>query len=535
MQQIREFCSSIPKLDEALGEKLGRGKFILAAGLQGGGKTILAAQLTRTFVVSGAEVLFLSTEVTPEALYKRHMAAVCSIPYDRIKDGMKTVAIPGLNGTQVTLPDPDVYGEDAIRKAHPLLQGLAQRFRHLKFKPVGFRPRQEFDEILTAYRDEKQRPPDVLIYDHLWYPDVARQDLDPYKMREAVVAAGEALKTLAVEHQMLVIAFCQVDPGLAGHKKIDPAGMFEFKEVYQHADAFVGISQRLRDETDSDLAGGLYERIQHLNVITKPSPKPVLVPVERAFEFQRFEPCRWRPKGKPEDMDELDRRARVIEKTSEFLGYALARRRKLIEIFATGSAHAINLYAFLLLATKPDGPHTGWSFYSRKTQTDMLGLSSKQLIAATDLLLDRGLIDIPVGKTRESLRYRITDWKTDQNPKTKGYFKLMRNLRDGSRSDLMADPEVFRLWLYLLNEVRVFPDEPQELEPGEVLLKPRRIEETLQLSQSKLDAAVERLQARGSVVRRTGTPTTLVIANWHLYQTRVWGSKSSSTTNLDAD
>ena len=111
----------------------------------------------------------------------------------------------------------------------------------------------------------------------------------------------------------------------------------------------------------------------------------------------------------------------------------------------------------------------------------------------------------------------------------------MRNLRDGSRSDLMADPEVFRLWLYLLNEARAFPDESQELEPGEVLLKPRRIEELLQLGEPKLDAVVERLQARGSVVRKTGAPTKLDIRNWHLYQTRVWGSKSSSTTNLDAD
>ena len=406
MQQIREFDSSIPKLDTALGENLRRGKFILAAGLQGGGKTILAAQFTRTFVVNGADVLFLSSEVTPHALYKRHMAAVCSIPYDKIKDGMQTVTIPGLDGTEVTLPDPAVYGEDAVTTAHPLLQELAQRARYLKFKPAGFRPRQEFDEILTAYRDEKQRSPDVLIYDHLWYPDVARQDLNPYKMREAVVAAGEALKILAVEHQMLVIAFCQVDPGLANHKKIDPAGMFEFKEVYQHADAFVGISQRLRDETDSDLAGGLYERVQHLNVITKPSLKPVLVPVERVFEFQRFEPGRWEPKSEPaENVNELDQRARVIENTSEFPGYALARRKKFTELFVTGSPHAINLYAFLLLAAKSDGPQAGWSFYSRATQTEMLGLSSKQLRAAMDVLLDRGLIDVPEGKMRQSLRY----------------------------------------------------------------------------------------------------------------------------------
>ena len=428
MQNSYHFKSSIPRLDVALGHELCPGNLILVAGLQGGGKTILAAQLSRDCVVGDRDVLFLSTEVTPEALYKRQLAAVCSIPFDQVKDGVATVTIPGAGGVQLNMPDPAVYGEDAVRTAHPVLHALAQRFTFLKFKPEGYDPRQEFDAVLTTYREENKRAPDVLIYDYLKYPCVDQADMDPYRMREAVIAASQALKDLAVEHQMLVVVFCQVDLSLVDRKKIDPAGMLEFKKVWEHADAFVGISQRLRDETSTDLARGLYERIQHLNVTTKDPSRSVLVPVERVFEYQRFDPCRWRPREKPEDMDELDRRARVIERTSEFPGYVLARRKALVKLFDIGSPHAINLYAFLLLVAKSDGPETGWSFYSRKVQTDMLGLSSKQLIAATLVLDGYNFIEVPDGKKRESLRYRVVDWNADQNPKTEGYFKLFRNL-----------------------------------------------------------------------------------------------------------
>ena len=529
MPQISEFRSSIPKLDDALGVHLRRGQLILVAGLQGGGKTILAAQLSREFVVRSAEVLFLSTEVTPQALYKKNIAAVCSIPYDRIKDGMKTVTIPGEGGTQLDLPDPEVYGEDSVRKSYPIVHALAQRLTLGKFTPAGFDPRQEFDDILATYQEQKQKLPDVLVYDYLWYPKVERQDMDPYKMRGAVVDAAEALKALAGKHDMLVIVFCQVDPGLEERKKIDPSGLYDLKKVWHHADAFVGISQRLLDERTHDLANGLYESVQHLNVMTKASMAPVLVPVERAFEFQRFDSCRAQQKRKSEDdLDELDRRARVIEKASEFTGYVLARRRKFYDIFDIGCPHAINLYAFLLLAASNRSPKEGVSFYSRRKLTDALALSSKQVIAATDFLTEQNYVDVPPGIVRQSLRYRIEDWKVDQNPSMKGYFKLFRNLREARCADLMAEPATFRVWLRLLADARSFPDESLELEPGEVLLKREQMRETLMVSADQLDAVLERLQTRGSIVIKPGSPTKIIIPNWELYQTRVYGSSSAN-------
>ena len=99
----------------------------------------------------------------------------------------------------------------------------------------------------------------------------------------------------------------------------------------------------------------------------------------------------------------------------------------------------------------------------------------------------------------------------------------------------MADPTTFRLWLYLLTEARAFPDEAQELAPGEVLLKPRRIGEALQMDPLELDAAIERLQARGSIACNTAGSNKLTITNWHLYQKKVWGSTDASATNIAAE
>src|SRR5436189_129143 len=83
------------------------------------------------------------------------------------------------------------------------------------------------------------------------------------------------------------------------------------------------------------------------------------------------------------------------------------------------------------------------------------GLSAKQVRVATECLHKEGVIVIdPKGQDQtrgRALLYLVPDWAEQQDPKrAKNYFKLFRNLLDEKRRDLLGDPEMFRLWLYLL-------------------------------------------------------------------------------------
>ena len=58
-------------------------------------------------------------------------------------------------------------------------------------------------------------------------------------------------------------------------------------------------------------------------------------------------------------------------------------------------------------------------------------------------------VEVSPPVVKRSLWASVVGWSEDQNPTTKGYFKLFRNLRDESRCDLLSDPVLFRVWLYV--------------------------------------------------------------------------------------
>lgn len=245
---------------------------------------------------------------------------------------------------------------EAASKASVVCLALAKHETFVAIESLGYDPQRKLDVIIERYKVEKNYLPDVIVYDYLDYPKVrTKEEINPFKMQKAVVDAAIALKAAARERNILIVAFCQADPGLTESKKIIPSGIAEFKGIAAHADAFIGISHRRkshrRKSYDADMtANGIYERVQYLTVTSKTRPSPAMVAVERAFEYQRFEEPRWRPRdGLPDELGETDHRARIIEKTSEFPGYVLARRKRFYEIFACGVPYAINLYAFLLL------------------------------------------------------------------------------------------------------------------------------------------------------------------------------------------
>ena len=507
------FSTGIPDLDVALGPHLAPGNLIICTGLTGGGKTILAGQLAATMAIAGQKVLFVSTEVPEEELDVRILSAFCDIPYEEIKDGVKAIAYGNVLENLTTFPSPDRYGIDAYAKAVRIREPLVRNFVYREVRTFGFEPQVVIGEIFSEYTSRAGQMPGVVICDHLSLPKVTREDMNIFKEREAAVEAAKVFASLARDRHVLVVVFCQADQALTDKKKITSENIYDFHSVRKSADAFIGISNRLRSDEAMDDGGGVHERIQHLTVETTLKPEPMLVPVIRAFEYQRFESFHGRvlePKGEETENDEIARR---IEATSEYAGYVLARRKRFLEIFSWGIPNAINLYAFLLLT----GGRNGVSNYGRDKQSMMLGLTVKQLRTALAHLEENKFVTVSPPVVKRSLWVTLARWQEDQKPGEKGYFKLFRNLRDESRRDLLADPVLFRVWLYVLNEARQFGEEAADLLPGEVLVRPRVAEEILSLKAGELAESLNRLQERGSILYHDGAAK-LSVTNWRLYQ-----------------
>ena len=518
MQEHQGFTSPIPKLDHALGSHLRPGNFILCAGLTGAGKTILAGQLAANMALAGHQVFYISTEVTHEALDSRLLSAFCDIPHAHIMDRMITVSVPFRNG-EMNYPDPVHYGRAATEKSIPLKEALYNNFAFAKIRSLGFQPAAQLDTLVAEYVERHGKLPAMMIYDYLSNPSFAHQsEIDPFKARKAVRDAANALAALAKTHNVLVLAFCQADPSLVTNKKIAPENIAEFREIREVADAFIGISKRVRADIETVDSEEIYNRVQHLTVSTRTNPASILVPVSPHFAYQRFEPYDGRAPISFHDRCGLERIAKDIAARSNFRGYVLASREKLREVFTCGVPYAISLYTFLMLVADEEGS----SFYGRKTQARALGLSDKRLRTALDLFEDRAWVGIGDAPHGRSLQATLLDWEKEQCPRNPGYFKLLRNLRDKSRADILGNPIILRVWLYLLSEARTFEDEAAELVAGEVLVRLEHLQDTVQVGYGEYTDAMDRLQRRGSIRLSKIDEDRVTITNWNLYQNVIY-------------
>ena len=505
------FSTSLPQLDAALGRHFGPGNLILFAGITGGGKTILAGQLTADLVSNDFKVLLISTEATGSEILKRMYAAVCEIPHTDIMDGKSLVVLPSVN---LPIPDPAIYGETKAEKAMALVEKLKKSCAFCNDIPGAL------EDAVVNFQRLHGRVPDVIIFDYLCYPEDTFEKRDEFAARKAVGDKTKLLKSIAVDQNSLVIAFCQANPSLVTAKKILPKDIDSFKSIEDIADAFVGMSHRYTENDDG--GGSPYERIQHFSVVSKTKPQPTLVPVITEFEYQRFAP--YIPAVSlvtRKTQEELEQRAGYIEEHSEYPGYVFARRETLTTLFTCGVGYAANVYAFLLLTSSFKGSDIGSSFYGRDKIGDHLGLSSKMIQRATKELIKREIIAV-TSRPYSSLVYRFPNWANEQDPKNSGYFKLFHNLRDEARSDLLRDPILFRVWLRCLNKARWYEDEPAEKTPGEIVVWPKRDAEDLGISKAQLDASIETLLRRGSVQSVDSAGSKLFVSNWELYQHSVY-------------
>jgi len=81
------------------------------------------------------------------------------------------------------------------------------------------------------------------------------------------------------------------------------------------------------------------------------------------------------------------------------------------------------------------------------------------------------------------------------------------------------------LWLYLLNEARVFADEAGDLVPGEVRIRQEPVEEMLGLRGGALFKNLERLRTRGSIQYPDRNPEKVAVTHWRLYQEVMYAPK----------
>ena len=508
-------------LNEALGNTLEPGHFILAHGLQGGGKTILGGQLLTICAIHKLKALFISTEVQPIELERRMQSAHAGVRYSDTEKGDGFV----LTESGLMVLDGKLFGS-AIQEKSTLLAGeLQNHCRVVKPQGFGINPESTIRSLVARFEQSMDGQPDVVIFDYI--KDMPDMPLDSYVIRNSVMSIGSALQALAKKREMCVWAFIQARVSAVTSKLMERDKISEYPKLATLADAVIGISHREREiasDTEWERPCRIYNRVQHLTVEVTNKPK-VVVPVVCEFEYQRFAPYVPGQGGQQPNISqtECERIASEIVRTNEYHGYVLCRREAVKTILKEFGPNALNLFAFLLMTSDKSGT----SYWSRDKISKKLGLSLKQVRTEGEHLEDIEFVQLSTGVTHRNLLYQINYWKEDQDPSIPGYFKLFRNLRDESRQDLLSNPRLFQLWIYLLCSAKNYADEGTDFQPGQSLLTPARTTEELKITRDELFVGLEGLKKRGSIFFDATQDRPLIsIVNWELYNRYVYPSKN---------
>ncbi len=438
--------TGVPELDDILNSEISEGGLVLVAGMTGGGKTVLATQVTANKIKQGKSVRFISTETAEHEFKLRLISNASGIPLELIEMG----------GTDLAFQPQTLAAESMSVQSATLLDFQYRR---------DFLNNPEFvlDEILSM--DEL---PGCLILDQLELHGVNADSEGETIYTDKASAAKSLLKRLgsfAHEKQIPVFVFCQQLPDECSRvrKRVSPDQVADFPSVSKMCDVFVGISQ-LRS-TASTAHERTYSTDQFLSAHFAGKNKSIRVTTE--FEKQRFLPGH---NGFADREKEIQARAFEIHSKSTKRGFVLFRRDVFEKLSNYQNKNCLSVYAYLLLvADWKQGDQNGHITTGQDRIAQELGLDRKQVSAAYKRLVTMGLLERTERKFRRVAVFKLVDFEGCQDPQEPGYFFLARNLRDPSRQSILGNPQRFRIWLAIIHMAQFSGDLEGLLERGQLL------------------------------------------------------------------
>lgn len=272
---IERIQSGIARLDKAMGGGFGMKEMTLMIGSTGAGKTVFACQLATTFALNGYPGILITTEQTHDQLEPRYVACNCSIPIEQIKDG---IDFNKLSRGQVQAVK---EMQAKIGKKMVILDWINDRS-----KTVG----EDLSEEVRKFRDEHKVNPRWLIFDWIGGAMGTLSTKDMAVFRLIMGQTADKLADIAHQENMAVIALAQGNIQLCkNNMRIDSPCLAENKSLGRNATTILGISQ-LQEQVDAMSNGEPpYLRKQFIYVSKARKGVGGLIPVRRAFEYQRYE------------------------------------------------------------------------------------------------------------------------------------------------------------------------------------------------------------------------------------------------------
>ena len=294
------FETDLPLLNNALGGGFRPGTTTLVAGINGGGKTILACQWAKHFAWLGAKVVVFTTEQPPDQLLQRIVCNHLKVGFDRFMNPAGTATVPMSERRRMcrevsVIPD-DVYREYETHVTefyYTIWPNLffvdwsqAKLSVYLDFD-------REMDRISATGWD-----PDVVIFDWIGGGIDSPRDLGPVRMdiRLLYKEAIEAIISHGKRTNRVMVAMTQLNKTLIRptKKSVLMSDLAECKSMTDNVTNFIGISamQSLDSTAKTDGVTSTLLSRQYLNVDKARMGPKGLVPVDIAFRVQAFNSAR---------------------------------------------------------------------------------------------------------------------------------------------------------------------------------------------------------------------------------------------------
>jgi len=492
------FHTGIETLDGALGDCLKPGKFIIAAGHTGCGKTILATQIALKNIEFAEKITYLSTEIDREHFSERWLSNDCNIPSKDIRElGTSDACCQKV----VNEPDSIHYGK-RVKAVSLLIDYSHEKLTWLDFKKIN-------PADLGAHLLES-KDADLVIYDWLQFPT----NCTSHEVSESMRQQGEMLRNFSRDNEALVIATCQATTE-------NPPAIHETDDcstLHQCADAFVGMgwidSPKL---LDSDYKNQPAKKCnQPYHVWTRHSQETQKLTVYCEYGFQRIENERH---DVPEDGPDHDSRAIKIRDESDHKGFVWFARNDYQKIASLCYANALNVFIYRLIRSSYESNTLGQSYDAVETLAKRLGLSHDKVRLANKKLCEIKVLET-AGKKGKSIIWQVTRLaKTNELPNLKK-LRIYRNLLDHKKEGLLNDSKGLFLWISLLFAANYDPNGDM----GIVSISNTDIDDIASVSglinREGLEAKLEELEAdeRLEIINNEPAKIKLKLTNFDVYQ-----------------
>ena len=277
----------LKSLNDRIGGGLGFGEVTMVAGNNGGGKSVLAADMAMHFAIGGRRVAFFTTEERPTAILGRMISNALNInmnEFSKRRDGIDgNLAAYELTNIPAWIHTDPTFGP----KLKTWKNSLESRVQF-----VDWSQGQSYD-IVSHFDAEidnlcaRGYPPDVIIFD--WIGGALSKAKKPEEIRHHYAAGIDHIVEHTKKYSRVGVVLAQTDKTLnKGQMAVTMAMLSECKTMTNRISTFLGLSFIREKASDDKGTFRNLARKQFIHIDKSRYGSGGSCPVEIQFEFQRF-------------------------------------------------------------------------------------------------------------------------------------------------------------------------------------------------------------------------------------------------------